>query len=90
MRAEKASFPVAAMARVLGVTRQGYYAFEKRAPSRRVRADAELCEHVRTIFTASHATYGSPRVLGELRNAGHRTSKRRVERAMRGMGLTAR
>jgi transposase InsO family protein len=88
MRAEKASFPVAAMARVLGVTRQGYYAFEKRAPSRRVRADAELCEHVRTIFTASHATYGSPRVLGELRNAGHRTSKRRVERAMRGMGLT--
>jgi transposase InsO family protein len=88
MRAEKASFPVAAMARVLGVTRQGYYAFVKRPPSARVRAEAELCEEVRQIFDESRATYGSPRVLRELRGRGHRTSKRRVERALRGMGLT--
>ena len=50
MRAEKAFFPVAAMARVLGVTRQGYYAFVNRPPSARVCADAELCEEVRQIF----------------------------------------
>ena len=92
MRAEKAgsegSFPVTAMARVLDVTPQGYYAFVKRPPSARVRAEAELCEQVRQIFDESDATYGSPRVHRELHNRGFRTSKRRVERALRGMGLT--
>lgn len=88
MRAEKASFPVAAMARVLGVTRQGYYAFEKRPPSDRVQTDAKLCDEVRQIFEESDATYGSPRVYRALCTRGWRTSKRRVERALRGMGLT--
>jgi transposase InsO family protein len=88
MRAEKAFYPVAAMARVLDVTRQGYYAFAKRPPSPRVSAEAELCEQVRQIFDESDATYGSPRVLRELCNRGFHTSKRRVERALRGMGLT--
>ena len=88
MRAEKASFPVAAMARVLGVTRQGYYAFEKRPPSERVQTDAKLCDEVRHIFEESKATYGSPRVLRALCARGWHTSKRRVERALRGMGLT--
>jgi putative transposase len=88
MRAEKASFPVAAMARVLGVTPQGYYAFVKRPPSARVCAEAELCTQVRQIFDESDQTYGSPRVLNELRTRGYCTSKRRVERALRGMGLT--
>ncbi len=47
MRAEKASFPVSAMARVLGVTRQGYYAYVNRPPSSRVEADAALCREAK-------------------------------------------
>jgi putative transposase len=85
---EKASFPVAALCRLLEVTRQGYYAFAHRPPSRRVLAEAELCEAIRKVFVDSGETYGSPRVLRELRAQGVRTSKRRIERAMRGMGLT--
>lgn len=88
MRAEKASFSVAAMARVFNVTRQGYYAFVNRPPSDRVQDDAKLCDEVRQIFDESDATYGSPRVYRELRTRGWCTSKRRVERALRGMGLT--
>jgi putative transposase len=88
MRAEKALFPVAAMARVMGVTRQGYYAFDKRPPSERVQTDAKLCDEIRQIFDESKATYGSPRVFRTLCDRGWRTSKRRVERALRGMGLT--
>lgn len=87
IHAEKALFPVAAMCRVLGVTRQGYYAYAKRPPSNRVRAEAELCAAVREIFEQTGETYGSPRVLRELRRRGIRAGKRRVERAMRGMGL---
>lgn len=88
IHAEKASFPVAALCRLLGVTRQGYYAFARRPPSRRVLAEAELCEAIRKVFADSGETYGSPRVLRELRAQGVRASKRRIERAMRGMGLT--
>lgn len=88
IHAEKASFPLAALCRLLEVTRQGYYAFACRPPSRRVLAEAELCEAIRKVFADSGETYGSPRVLRELRAQGVRTSKRRIERAMRGMGLT--
>jgi putative transposase len=88
IQAEKASFPVAAMCRVLGVTRQGYYAYVGRPPSKRVQQEAALCSTVRDVFEASDSTYGSPRVLGELKQRGWRIGKRRIERAMRGMGLT--
>lgn len=42
IHAEKASFPISAMCRVLGVTRRGYYAYATRPPSDRVIADAKL------------------------------------------------
>ncbi len=88
IHAEKASFPVSAMCRLFGVSRQGYYAYATRPPSARTVADAELCEAIRAIFAESHERYGSPRVLRELRRRGIRVGKHRVERAMRGMGLT--
>jgi putative transposase len=87
VHAQKASFPIAKLCRLFEVSRQGYYAYAHRPPSPRVVAEAELCEAIRQTFTASGETYGSPRVLRELRAGGIRTSKRRVERAMRGMGL---
>jgi transposase InsO family protein len=76
------------MCRLLGVTRQGYYAYVGRPPSRRVQADAELCTSVRKVFEDTGQTYGSPRVLRELKQQGIQVSKRRVERAMRSQGLT--
>jgi transposase InsO family protein len=89
MRAEKASFDVSAMARVLGVTRQGYYAYVKRPASSRVEADAALCREAKQVFEDFESRYGSPRVHRELRSRGLRVGKRRVERALRGMGLSA-
>jgi transposase InsO family protein len=74
----------------LGVTRQGYYAFVKRRTSARTESERALSARIRMVHDASKQRYGSPRVLQELRRQGVRTSKRRVERAMRGMGLHAR
>ena len=88
IRAEKASFPIKAMCHLLGVTRQGFYAYTKRPPSNRVVAEAELCAVIREVFAESAERYGSPRVLRELRRRGLHVGKHRVERAMRGMGLT--
>jgi putative transposase len=90
IHAEKVQFSVAALCRVLGVSRQGYYAYAKRAPSARTVDDASLQEHVREAFEESDRRYGSPRVLRTLRRKGVAASKRRVERAMRGQGLYAR
>ena len=88
IHAEKASFPIAAMCRLFDVTRQGYYAYATRPPSARVRSDAELCVLIREAFEETLQTYGSPRVLEELRRRGRQVGKRRVERCMRSMGLT--
>jgi putative transposase len=87
IHAEKASFPINTMCRLLGVTRQGYYAYAVRGPSKRLVADIQLCTVIREVFAESGETYGSPRICEELRHRGVRVGKRRVERAMRGMGL---
>jgi transposase InsO family protein len=90
IHAEKACFPVAALCRVLGVSRQGYYAFAAREPGRRERSDAALQERVREVHAESRGTYGSPRVRHALRASGLSVGKRRVERAMRSLGLAVR
>jgi transposase InsO family protein len=87
IHAEKASFSVKAMCRLFGVSRQGYYAYAHRPPSARVVAERELCTVIKDVFAESEQRYGSPRVLQELQRRKIRVGKRRVERAMRGMGL---
>jgi transposase InsO family protein len=90
IHAEKANFPVAALCRVLKVTRQGYYAFRSRpAPELRPREIA-FREEVRQIHAESRGTYGSPRVLHALKSRGVSVSKRRVEQTLRALGLCAR
>jgi transposase InsO family protein len=90
IHAEKASFPVAALCRLLGVSRQGYYAYAKRPPSARLKRDKCLQERVRQIYEDSDGTYGSPRVHEALLQDGEHVGKRRVERALRSQGLQAR
>jgi hypothetical protein len=47
MSANQASFPIAAMARVLGVSKAGYYAWLQRPPSAHATADAALLKRVK-------------------------------------------
>jgi putative transposase len=84
---EKATYPVVRLCRVLGVSPSGYWAWRKRAPSARARADAELTAHSTAIHRASQATYGTPRVHAELAAAGTRCGRKRVARLMRHAGL---
>ena len=84
---EKAYFEVSALCRNLGVSRQGYYAYSKRKPGPREAKEQALRERLKTLHAESRGTYGSPRLHGALRKEGQRVAKRRVERAMRSMGL---
>jgi putative transposase len=85
--AERASYPVAVLCRVLGVSKSGYYAWRGRPPSERRRQDALLTERIREIHSRSRETYGYPRVHAELRSLGVRCGRRRVARLMRAAGL---
>ena len=87
IEAEKTSFPIELMCRMLGVSRSGYYGWRGRPPSARNRADGALTEKIREIHERSRHTYGSPRVHAELRALGTRCSRKRVERLMRKSGL---
>jgi putative transposase len=87
MNANQATFPIATMARVLGVSQAGYHAWRKRPLSKRQEADTKLLQRVRTIHVSSHETYGVPRVHAELRAGGEKHGRKRIARLMRAAGL---
>ncbi len=88
MSANQAAFPIATMARVLGVSRAGYYAWASRPASAHAETDAALLERIRTVHAASRETYGAPRIHAELRAGGERHGRKRIARLMRGAGIT--
>ncbi|WP_329430884.1 IS3 family transposase [Streptosporangium sp. NBC_01495] len=86
--AEKDHHDVSLLARVLGVSRQGYYAWAKRGPSTRACRDAELTEKIHRHHTASDEVYGAPRIHADLREIdGEKVGRKRVARLMRAAGL---
>jgi len=87
VKANQASYPVATVCRLLEVSSSGYYAWLKRAPSKRAREDAILSDRIRDIHLRSRNTYGAPRVHEELRDEGVRVGRKRVARLMRAAGL---
>lgn len=78
------------MCALYGVTRAGYYAWQRRGESARRQQDWTLLGKIRAIFEQSRGTYGSPRIQRALVAGGTRVSRRRVERLMREAGLRAR
>jgi putative transposase len=89
VKANQACYRVAMMCRVLEVSRSSYYAWLKREPSVRAKANAELLETIREIHDESDGTYGAPRVHAELveRPQSPKASLNRVARVMRWAGL---
>ncbi len=88
--AAKKEFPVQRLCKVLEVRPSGYSAWKGRPACRRQRDDMMLLTHVRAAFTLSNETYGSPRLVHELRDNGLVVGLRRVARPMREIGMKAR
>ncbi len=83
IKAQRATYRVEALCRVLGVAPSGYYAWVKQPMSNRAQEDARLIRLIRASFVASQGIYGAPRVFLDLREAGEVCSKHRVARLMR-------
>ncbi len=75
------------MCRVLQVSRSGYYAWRRRAPSATAERQAKLTDRIRQVHQRSRAVYGSPRVHRDLLEADVRCSKNTVAKLMRAAGL---
>lgn len=90
IEAEKAQFPIEVTCEVLGVSRGGFYAWRKRAPSARSKKRARLAVEIAAAHKKSGRRYGSPRVHRALRAKGVRVSRKTVESVMREKGIVGR
>jgi putative transposase len=87
IEAEKAKYSVPKLCKMLRVSRSGYYASRRRGPSKRSIEDARLATLIVTAHRVGRGSYGSPRVLDELRERGETVGRRRIARLMKERGL---
>jgi len=88
----KADHPLSALCRALEVSSSGYYDWKKRrgCPGPRAMENQTLAKEIQAIHVKSRQTYGSPRIMQELRKKGRRHGRGRIARIMRDEQLCGR
>lgn len=89
MRDHCTEFNIGKMAKTLKVSRQGYYDFLRREPSKRNLENQRLLRKIKIAYKKGRATYGSPRIHGELKKEGEICSRKRVARLMKKENIQA-
>lgn len=89
MEQHQSTWRTAEMARVLGVSRSGYYQFCQKTTRLRKEENKRLLHKIWEIYTKSRQTYGSPRIHAELKARGFICSRPRVARLMQQAGIRA-
>jgi putative transposase len=87
MHAEKRNFTIARMARLLEVSRSGFYAWLTREPSRRALRAERIEAKIAWFHGESDEVSGAPRILVDLREDGEIISRKTVAKTMRRLGL---
>ncbi len=85
----RSRYPTSWMCSALAVSGRGFRSWRARGSSKRRQEDRRLLIEIRSSFEQSERTYGSPRVLKDLRELGQRTSKKRIARIMQENGIVA-
>ena len=80
-------YPVREVCIALDVSASGFYAHGHKPQRLRRREDRILADALKSAFADSRKTYGSPRLVRQLRKRGFFTSKTRVRRLMKSHGL---
>ncbi|KIE05226.1 Isrso8-transposase orfb protein [Candidatus Jidaibacter acanthamoeba] len=83
MQKYKDKFKLERMAKMLKVSRSGYYKYLNSKIERKEDKDLRLVTEIKAIYSYSRSTYGSPRIYAELRLKGEKVNRKRVERLMR-------
>lgn len=87
MHAEKSNFTITRMARLLGVSRSGFYAWTHQSPSKQAIRRERIEGKVAWFHGESDEVSGAPRILKDLREDGEQISRKTVAKAMRSLGL---
>jgi transposase InsO family protein len=82
-------FSIPEMAEALEVSRSGFHAHRLKPRRLRRTQDAQLRSLIHQSFEHSRRSYGTPRIQLDLRAAGKRCGKNRINRLMRQDGLRA-
>ena len=77
MHAEKSNHTVSRMARLLEVSRSGFYAWSKRKPSKRAIRAEKIEAKIAWFHGESDEVSAAPRILADLRADGEVISRRR-------------
>lgn len=80
---------VQAFARVLQVSRSGYYDWTKREPSQRKVANVQLLQHIQTVHSQYRQAYGAVKTWKHLNKIGIACGKHRVARLRVEAGIEA-
>ena len=75
------------MVRWAKVSKSGYYAWRSRKSSLRDKANNELLDTIKKIHEKSNKTYGSTRIVREIRKKGINANHKRIERIMKENGI---
>ena len=86
----KGEYPVTWLCELLGEPRSSYYKARQHGPSAREREDAHLAPKIAAAHRRSRGTYGTPRIVEDLREEGVRIGRRRCGRLMKAQGLRGR
>jgi putative transposase len=89
MRDYEKEFSIEKMAKVLGVSRSGYYDFLVRVKSGRAKENIRLKEKIKNIHKISRKTYGSPRIHIEMKTQGEKCSRKRIAKLMQEENIQA-
>ena len=87
--AEKATYKIAWMCRLLGVPRSSFYAWRNKAETATAARRRELAAQVCRVFEAGRGAYGCRRVAAQLNRDGHPCSVGLAADLMRELGLRA-
>ena len=87
IEAERATYPVTMLCRVMQVSRSGFYTWQRRPPSARALETRQLDAAIKEAFEASKRRSGSPKIARALRTQGWQVSDSRVAKRMRHLGL---
>jgi putative transposase len=88
----KKDHPVRRLCLYLKVSPSGFYDWEQRQvhPCARALENQSLTQEIKSIHAHSRETYGSPRIVHDLRQKGRRHGRARISRLMKAQGLCGR
>ena len=85
----KSEYPIDFMCRVLRASRSSYYEWRKGGVSKRESIRQERLAEIKNIHAESRGTYGSPKIVRELKTRGKPANHKSVEKLMKDNNIRA-